>query len=58
MASQLNPDPNKVKRVIECLKWESDYIRECIDKGFYDLSEGEKVIEEISSLINDLEGKL
>jgi len=58
LASQLNPDPNKVRRVIECLRWESSYVQECISKGSYELNAGRQVVEEISSLISDLEKKL
>jgi len=58
LANQSNPDPNKVKRIIECLKWEFSYVQECIDKGSRDLNSGKKVMEEISALINNLEKKL
>jgi len=58
LISQSNPDPNKVKRVIECLKWESSYVQNCMDKGSRDLESGEEVIAEIFSLISQLEKKL
>jgi hypothetical protein len=58
LASQLNPDPNKVRRVIECLRWESSYVQECISKGSYELEAGEQVVKEISGLIKELEKKI
>ncbi len=44
--------------MIECLKSESDYIQMCIDKGLRDIESGEKSINEISGLVNELEDKL
>ena len=58
LVSQSNPDPNKVKRLVECLRWESSYIQECIDKGHRDQKSGEEAIKEISTLISELEQKL
>jgi hypothetical protein len=58
LISQSNPDPDKVRRMIECLKSESDYIQMCIDKGLRDIESGEKSINEISGLVNELEDKL
>ncbi len=58
LINQSNPDPDKVKRMIECLKSESDYIQMCIDKRLRDLGSGEESIKEIAGLINDLENKL
>jgi len=58
LINELNPDPNKVKRIIECLRWESSYVQECMDKGSRDLESGEEVRAEISSLISQLETKL
>ena len=58
LINELNPNPEKVKRLIECLRWESSYVQECIDKGSRDLESGEKVIAEISGLISQLETKL
>lgn len=58
LINELNPDPNKVRRIIECLRWESSYVQECMDKGSRDLESGEEVRAEISSLISQLETKL
>ncbi len=58
LINQLNPDPNKVKIIIECLRWESIYVQECMDKGTRDLESGEKVVNEIAGLISQLEQKL
>lgn len=58
LANQLNPDPQKVRRIIECLRWESSYVQDCIDKGSRELDSGEQVIKEISDLITQLEKKL
>jgi hypothetical protein len=58
LLGELNPDPNKVKRIIECLRWESSYVQECINKGSRDLDSGQEVIKEISELIKNLEKKL
>ena len=58
LLGELNPDPNKVKRIIECLRWESSYVQECINKGSRDLDPGQEVIKEISELIKNLEKKL
>jgi len=58
LLGELNPNPNKVKRIIECLRWESSYVQECINKGSRDLDSGQEVIKEISELIKNLEKKL
>jgi hypothetical protein len=58
LITQSNPDPDKVRRMIECLKSESNYIQMCMDKGLRDIESGEKSINEISGLINELENKL
>ena len=58
LINQLNPDSNKVKRVIECLRWESSYVQECMDKGSRDLESGKEVVDEIAGLISELEQKL
>jgi len=58
LANQFNPDPQNVRRIIECLKWESSYIQNCIDKGLRNLESGERDVKEISNLISELEKKL
>lgn len=58
LLGELNAAPNKVKRIIECLRWESSYVQECINKGSRDLDPGQEVIKEISELIKNLEKKL
>jgi hypothetical protein len=48
----------ELRKSIAALKVESEYVRKCINAGLRDSESGNKVIQEISDLIKDLEAKL
>jgi hypothetical protein len=57
LASQSNPDPNELKNAIIALENEKKYVENCILIGFRDSTEGQTVVDEISSLIHQLKEK-
>lgn len=58
LASQSNPNPDEVRKSITALKTDSEHVRKCIEAGLRDYNSGQATIEEISSLIQELEEKI
>jgi len=58
LADQLNPDPNEVKKSIAALSVDAEHIRKCIKANLRDYDSGQKAIDEIRSLIINLEKKI
>ena len=58
LLSQPSPAPDAVKKSIAALKTDADHVRKCIKAGLRDYDSGQEAIDEISSLIQQLEQKL
>jgi hypothetical protein len=58
LLSQTNPNLNEVQISIVALKQENKYVESCIEIGFREQSSGQKVVDEISEIIRQLEEKL
>jgi DNA-binding NarL/FixJ family response regulator len=57
LLKQSNPDPNEIAKSITALKTDADHIRKCIKAGLRDYDSGQESIDEITSLIKQLEEK-
>jgi len=58
LARQQSPNPAEVRKSIQALRIDSEHIRKCIKAGLRDYDSGQANIEEISKLIQELEGKI
>jgi len=58
LLSESNPQPEQVKKSIEALEKEVSYVQKCMNAGLRDWNSGQAVIDEISSLIEQLNQKL
>ena len=58
LASQQAPNPDEVRKSISALKTDSEHVRKCIKAGLRDYDSGQAAIDEISSIIQQLEQKL
>lgn len=58
LLSQSNPSLDDVAKSITALKSDKDHIRKCIKAGLRDYDSGQAAIDEISTLIQQLEQKI
>ena len=58
LARQEHPDANEVQKSIAALQKDATHVQKCMNAGLRDYSSGEKVIKEISDLIQQLKQKL
>ncbi len=58
LASQSQPDANELRKAILSLQQEKKYVENCIKLEFRDQLSGQKVVDEISDIITQLEKKL
>ena len=58
LAGQQAPNPDEVRKSIAALKTDSEHVRKCIKAGLRDYDSGQANIQEISELIQELEGKI
>jgi hypothetical protein len=58
LLAQSNPNPSEITKSIAALTVEAEYIRKCIKANLRDYDSGQKAIDEIRSLIKELEQKL
>lgn len=58
LLAQSNPDLNEVRKSIAALNVDAEHIRKCIKANLRDYDSGQKAIDEIRSLISNLEQKL
>jgi hypothetical protein len=54
----INPSTEEIEKSIAALRLDSEYVRKCVNANLRERAAGEKVIEEISTLIERLEKKL
>ena len=57
LLAKSNATPQEIEKSIAALKKDSEYVRKCINAGFYDSESGCKVMQEISDLIKNLDEK-
>ena len=58
LLNQSDPSANELKRAILSLQQEKKYVENCIELEFRDQLSGQKVVDEISDIITQLEEKL
>jgi hypothetical protein len=58
LLEQSNPNPDEIRKSIEALTVEAEYIRKCIKAGLRDYDSGQKSIVEITGIIQQLQQKL
>lgn len=58
LLAKSNATAQEIEKSIAALDLESEYLRKCINAGLRERESGNKVIQEISDLIKDLEAKL
>lgn len=58
LLNQLNPSADELRRSIDALVWDRQYVRNSITIGLRDKDSGQENIKEISDLIQKLEDKL
>jgi DNA-binding NarL/FixJ family response regulator len=58
LVSQSNPNPDEIRKSIAALKKETNYVQKCINAGLRDYISGQKVLDEITNIIQRLEEKL
>ena len=58
LLNQSNPSANELRRAILSLQQEQKYVENCIELGFREQSSGQKVVDEISGIVTQLEKKL
>jgi len=57
LLNQSNPNANDLQKSIVALKQEMQYVQNCIKLGFREQLAGDKTVQEISDLIQQLEQK-
>jgi DNA-binding NarL/FixJ family response regulator len=58
LVNQSNPNPDDVRKSIAALRTDANHVRKCIKAGLRDYDSGQAAIDEISSIIQQLEKKL
>ena len=58
LLAQSNPNPLEIRKSIAALNVDAEHIRKCIKAGLRDYDSGQKAIDEIRSLISELEKKI
>jgi hypothetical protein len=58
LLNQSEPSANELKKAISSLQQEKKYVENCVELEFRDQVSGQKVVNEISTLIAKLEEKL
>jgi hypothetical protein len=58
LLNQSDPNANELRKAILSLRQEKKYVEHCIDLEFRDQVSGQKVVDEISEIITQLEEKL
>lgn len=58
LVNHSNPDADDIRKSIAALKVDASHIRKCIKAGLRDYDSGQAAIDEISSLIQQLEQRL
>jgi len=58
LVNQSNPNPDDVRKSIAALRTDANHVRKCIKAGLRDYDSGQAAIDEIFSIIQQLEKKL
>ena len=58
LLNQLNPSADELRRSIDALAWDRQYVQNSIIIGLRDKDSGQENIDEISDLIEKLQDKL
>jgi septal ring factor EnvC (AmiA/AmiB activator) len=58
LLNQSNPDPAQVEKSIAALEKDAEHIRKCIKANLRDYDSGQAAIDEITDIIQQLQGKL
>jgi hypothetical protein len=58
LLSQSNPEPAQIRKSITALEKEASYVQKCMNAGLREWISGQTVIDEIYSLVQQLNQKL
>jgi hypothetical protein len=58
LLSQSNPEPDQIRKSITALEKEASYVQKCMNAGLREWISGQTVIDEIYSLVQQLNQKL
>lgn len=58
LLNQSNPNASDLRKSIAALEQEKKYVINCVELGFREKTAGDATVQEISTLIKDLEEKL
>jgi hypothetical protein len=57
LLNQSNPSASELRKSIRALEQEKQYVMNCVELGFREKTAGDATVQEISTLIKDLEEK-